>query len=122
MAKKQLDGSVEAVYQDGFVLNETELNDISPYNSDHNILRAIIDKDAEAEHGALVSFSLFFKDRKYTVDWVGLPENARPIRFKRMEADVVGGKVTEVRCMKIDFGYQYNDEDGKNIQEIKEIQ
>lgn len=115
------DTSLEAIYSDGFILDETLCNDISPFNSNENILRAILNKDPEAEHGPLVSLSCFYKNQKYTIDWTMLPENARPIRFRHMEADQIGGEITEVRCSGLDFGYQYTDNDAKNIQEVKEL-
>ena len=114
-----LDGSIEATFEDGFVLSETETGDVSPFNAEHNILRCIINKDAESSHGRLVEVSLFYRNKKYTVDFMGLPENARPIRFKHMERQSVGGEwITDPYINRIDFGYQFTDENGKNIQEV----
>lgn len=115
------DGSIQATYSDGYVLSEDEHSDISPYNSDHNILRAILNKDPEAEHGSLIMFSVYYKNNRYDIDFTNLPDNARPVRWKRMEADTVGGQITEVRLTKVGVGYQYNDENGKNIQEVIEL-
>lgn len=116
-----IDGSCEAEYSDGYIHSETDFNDISPYDNTKNILNDILEKRPEAEHGDMVRFSVFYKDRRHDVHWPGLPENARPIRWKRMEADQVGGEITEVRLVKVGFGYQYNDETGKNIQEVQEL-
>lgn len=116
-----IDGSVEAEYQDGFILNETEHNDTSPYTGTDNIFNDILEKRAEAEHGPLVRFSCYYKDHRYDVDFTDLPANARPVRWKRMEADTLGGDITEVRLTRVGFGYQYNDNDGKNHQEVVEL-
>ena len=121
MQQLPIDGSVEAIYTDGFILDETANSDISPFSPEHNILRAIINKDAEAEHGPMVSFSVFYKNLKHTIDWTNFPSNARPIRFKHIEADTQGGEITEVRCMNVDFGVQFTDENGINHKEIMEL-
>lgn len=121
MTKLPYDGSCEATYADGYILSETEHEDVSPFTGQHNILNDILEKRPEAEHGDLVRFSVYYKDARYDVDWNGLPDNARPVRWKRMEADSIGGTIVEVRIMKVGFGYQYNDSNGNNIQEVKEL-
>jgi hypothetical protein len=122
MALLPLDTSVEGVYADGFVLSETELNDVSPYNSEQNVLRAIINKDPEAEHGPLVLFSVFYNNARYDIDWTVLPDNARPIRFRdgNMSQNVDTGETSKwwSGCR---MGYQFNDESGKNVQEVQEL-
>lgn len=117
-----LDTSVQSEYADGFVLDETEHNDISPYDPVHNILRAILNKDPEAEHGRMVRFSCFYKDHRYDIDWRNMPENARPIRFKHIERDSNGGQwISDPRIVKLEFGYQFTDTDGRNVQEVQEL-
>ena len=116
------DGSVEAEYSDGYIHNETELGDVSPFDPTRNILNDIIEKRPEAEHGKLVRFSLFHKDHRYDVDWTTLPDNSRPIRFKHMERDSIGGEwVEEPRLLRVDFGYQLTNDAGENVQEIIEV-
>jgi hypothetical protein len=121
MSQLPLDTSVEAVYEDGYILSETALHDISPYNPIHNVLRAIIDKEPEAEHGKLVEFAVYYKNQRFAVDWTTLPDNARPIRFRDgfMTLDNAGNE--ESGWSGCRFGYQYNDENGKNIQEVVEL-
>lgn len=121
MAPLPLDTSCQAEYADGFILDETELNDVSPYNSGQNVFRAILDKEAEPEHGAMVRFSVFYKDSRYDVDWTSLPENARPIRFRNGFITLAPGGVAAQGWSGVRFGYQYNDESGKNIQEVQEL-
>lgn len=116
-----IDGSCQAEYSDGFILDETTHNDFSPYTGTDNILNDILEKRPEADHGDMVRFSMFYKDNRYDVDWHGLPANARPVRWKRMEADQIGGNITEVRLVKVGFGYQYNNEQGENVQEVQEL-
>ena len=115
-----IDGSVEAIYEDGFVLDETEQNDIGIY-TEGNTLTDILSKIPEQTHGKMTAFSMYYKDNKYTVDWTTLPSNARPVRWKRMEADQIGGNITEVRLVKVGFGYQFNNEKGENVQEVQEL-
>lgn len=117
-----LDTAVEAVYKDGFVLSETDCGDVSPYNPEENILRAILNKDPEAEHGRLVEFSMYYKNQKHTVDWTTLPDNARPIRFRtaQLERDLDTGQ-ERFSWLGVNFGYQFTNELGKNIKEIKEL-
>lgn len=116
------DGSIEAQYADGYIHSETELDDTSPYLPDTaNVLNDILEKRPEAEHGRLVRVSCFYLNRRYDIDFTELPDNARPIRFKHMERDMTsdGSFVSEVRMTGIDFGYQYTDEEGKNIQQVE---
>jgi hypothetical protein len=114
------DTSVEAEYKDGYIHSETEHDDVSPYATTNNILRDIIEKRPEAEHGPMVRFSCFYGNNRYDIDWRGMPDNARPIRFKHMEQDSVNGVITETRCVGLDFGYQATI-DGKNVKEVSEI-
>lgn len=121
---------VEAEYKDGFILREDEA-DVSPYDPERNIFHAILNFLPVVEHGPMVRFSLITPvlghdnliniNQQFNVDWTAVPGNARPIRFKKMEADFVNGEQTEKRLMGIGFGYQYTDEDGKNQQELIEL-
>lgn len=117
-----LDSSVEAEYSDGYIHSETDLNDQSPYEKTANVFNDILEKRPEAEHGRMVRFSVFYKNARYDVDWTTLPDNARPIRFRHMERASVGGVwVSDPVAVRIEFGYQYNDESGANQQEIMEL-
>jgi len=111
---------IEAEYVDGYVHREDD-QDHSPYVSGKNIFNDILEKRPEAAHGKMVRFSLVTENETYSVDWTTLPNNARPIRFKHMEADSIGGEITDVRIVGIDFGYQYTDENGANIQEVRTL-
>ena len=115
------DTTIEATYADGFVLSETETNDVSPYNETHNILRAVLNKDAEAEHGKMVQFSVFYKDNRYDIDWTDLPDNARPIRFRHGYMTMDGYGQQESGWSGMQFGYQWTDEQGNNQQEVTEL-
>ena len=118
-----LDTSIQAEYEDGFVLDETELEDVNPYTSEGNTFTAILKKHPEADHGRMVRFSCFWKDRRYDVDWTTLPDNARPIRFRHgfSTIDQATGDVLASGWTGMDFGYQFNDEDGANQQEVLEL-
>lgn len=121
MSQLPQDTSVQAEYADGYILDETTHGDVSPYDSNYNVLRAIIDKHPEAEHGKLIRFSCFYNNQRYDVDWTTLPDNARPIRFRDgfMTLDNAGNETRGWSGCR--FGYQYNDTDGKNIQEVQEL-
>lgn len=121
MSQLPIDTSVEALYSDGFVLSETEHNDQSPYKPTCNIFSAILNKDAEEEHGRLVRFSVFYQDQRYDVDFKELPDNARPIRFRHGYATLDNTGNEERGWSGLEFGYQYVDENGKNIKEVKEL-
>ena len=139
-----LDTSCQAEYADGYIHDETTLNDVSPYGPYYeevqefddngvstgniitqevkkNIFSDILEKRPEAQHGKLVRFSIFYKDSRYDIDWRGLPENARPIRFRHGFATISQTGEQERGWSGIDFGYQYNDVDGKNHQEVQEL-
>ncbi len=111
---------IEAEYKDGYIHREDE-QDHSPYVAGKNIFSDILEKRPEPIHGKMVRFALVTPTQTYSVDWTTLPDNARPVRFKHMEADSIGGVITEVRTVGIDFGYQYT-QDGKNYKEIKRVE
>jgi hypothetical protein len=121
MSQIPIDGSCQAEYADGYIHDETALSDTSPYTGTDNILNDILEKRPEAEHGELVRFSTFYKDARYDVDWHGLPDNARPVRWKRIEQDYNGPQAGVIRIMQVGFGYQYTDNEGRNIQEVVEL-
>jgi hypothetical protein len=117
-----MDTSVEAEYEDGFVLSETEHDDVSPYTGVNNILNDILERRPEVEHGKMIRLSCFYRDMRYDVDWTTLPDNARPIRFRdgaNHFDPATGDHWSEwVGCR---FGYQYNDENGRNFKEVHEL-
>lgn len=122
-----LDGSIQAEYKDGFVLDETALKDTNPFG-EGNTLRAILNKDAEAKHGPMVRFTVFYKDNRWDIDWTTMPESARPIRFKDMQRKdkqiIDTGEIIEAvpELLRIRFGFQYTDDNGKNQQIIQEVE
>lgn len=134
-----LNTSVQAEYEDGYIHDETAHADVSPYGPfeiidydedgkeyrtlvDKNVFNDILEKRPEAEHGKMVRFSVFWSNARYDVNWVGLPDNARPIRFRDgfFSQNLDTGEQSQ-GWSGIKFGYQYNDETGKNIQEVKEL-
>jgi hypothetical protein len=115
-----IDSSVQAEYSDGFVLDETEHRDVSPYNPKYNIFRAILNKEPEKEHGNMMRFSVFWKDQRYDVDWHDLPDNARPIRFRHGYHRWNAAGSEDSGWLGVDFGYQYL-ANGKSVKEIKEL-
>ena len=113
-----LDTSIRAEYEDGFILDETELNDVNPYGGSGNTFTAVINQLPVPEHGRLVMFSTFWHNSRYDIDWTKLPDNARPIRFRHgsmksyPDGQIISG------FSGIDFGYQYTGDDGNNHQEV----
>lgn len=117
-----LDTSIEAQYADGYVHSETELQDVSPYDADHNVFYDILNRLPEDEHGRMVRFSVYYKNARYDIDWRGLPDNARPIRFRhgfhQWRPD--GTEITG--WSGVDFGYQFTDPaTDRNVQEVQEL-
>ena len=117
-----LDTSVQAEYADGFIIDETEHGDISPYTGIHNIFNDILEKRAEAEHGRMVRFSVFYKDNRYDIDWTLLPDNTRPIRFRDGFITFDGEGTKTQGWSGCRMGYQFTDENGKNQQLVKELE
>ena len=116
-----LDTSVQAEYADGYIHDETELNDLSPYTGTHNVLNDIIEKRPEAEHGRMVRFSCFYNNSRYDVDWRNMPDNARPIRFRHGYMTLAANGSEETGWSGVDFGYQYTDNDGKNFKKVMNL-
>ena len=117
-----LDTSCQAEYEDGYVLDETERDDVSAWVEGKNVFHDILNRLPEAEHGRMVRFSVFWKDQMHSIDWTRLPDSARPIRFRHGFARMsVDGELQERGWSGVDFGYQYNDEDGANHKEVLEL-
>lgn len=113
-----IEGSCRAEYTDGYIHDETALHDKGRFK---NTLNDIIEKYPEEEHGKMVMFTVFYDDARYDFDWTKLPDNARPIRFKKMEMKEKGGVVLSVSLVGVDIGYQYTDEKGENVQDVMEL-
>lgn len=117
-----LDSSCQAEYKDGFILDETELADTSQLIEGKNVFHDILNRLPESEHGPMVRFSCFWKNQRYDIDWRNLPDNARPIRFRHGYAiRSLDGSLVESGWSGVDFGCQWNDEDGSNKQEVLEL-
>lgn len=108
---------LEAEYESGYVLRE-DVFDASPYDAGRNIFHAILHKRPEQFHGPMVELRLVFPDKTFTIDWRVVPENARPIRFKRMANTWVDGVEQGKTMTGVDFGYQWRDENGRKQQEV----
>lgn len=121
MSQLPLDTSVQAEYEDGFVLDETEHDDISPYTGQHNILNDIINRRPQQQHGRLVRFSCFYRNYRYDIDWTTLPDNARPIRFRDGYSYITDTGETGSGWSGCRFGYQFTDDAGHNVQEVQEL-
>jgi hypothetical protein len=130
MAQLPFDTSCEALYEDGYILSETDQGDISAYvdcplvdgiPTGPNTFDDILKKRPVAKHGKMVRFSVFYKNRRYDVDWTAVPDNARPIRF-RDGSNSLDGSGNEVfnGYHAVRLGYQYT-ENGKNTKEIKDL-
>jgi hypothetical protein len=114
-----LDTSIEAEFEDGFVLSETAEGDVARFAEKGNTLTDLLGRHAEAEHGPMVRFSLYYLNTRYDVDWTQVPDNARPIRFRHgFHTRNLAGETVARGFAGVDFGYQWNDERGKNRQEV----
>ena len=121
MPSVPIDTSCQAEFEDGYLHDETELKDVSAFSKGHNVFHDIYNKLCEADHGRMVRFSVFYKNERHDIDWRNLPHNARPIRFRHgMHTWYADG--SEVWGFTgVDLGYQYQDDNGKNIKEVKEL-
>lgn len=129
-----IDTSCEAEYQDGFVLSETATGDTTQWPhlipvdqhgeavEGNNTFADILHHRPEREHGRMVRFSVFYKHARHDIDWRGLPLNARPIRYRDASATrMPDGSSVFNGYHAVRFGYQYNDETGRNIKQVKEL-
>lgn len=116
---------VEAEYEDGFVLTEDEA-DQSPYDEDRNIFHAILTGGPVPEHGQMVRWSAITEKKTYTIDWKDLWQfdNPRPISYRHMRRVYAedGSSDSGPLCDGHFFGYQYNDDYGRNVQDIQEVE
>lgn len=111
---------LEAEYESGYVHRETP-EDISPYVAGRNFFYDILHGLPEKVHGRMVRLSLVGPEQTHTVDWTTLPDNARPIYTRHMAStlDHTGEEATVMLGQQ--FGYQYNDSEGRNHKEVTEI-
>lgn len=116
------DTAIEAQFADGFVLSETEQQDVSLFDQGKNTLSDVLSKKLEAQHGRMTRFSVYWHGKRYDVNWSTVPLNGRPIRFRDGQASLntaTGEQTFDwVACR---FGYQYNDLLGANKQVIQEL-
>lgn len=115
---------VEAEYESGYIHRENE-SDRSSYVRDRNTFYDILEKLPCDVHGRMTRFSAVINDgetlTQHDVDWTKLPDNARPIRFKHMEGTFLEGGVVDTHIIGIDFGYQYTDDNERNVQEVVSV-
>lgn len=112
---------IEAEYADGYIHREDEA-DTSHYEPGRNIFYDIVNKLPERIHGRMIRLTLFHNNKRYDVDWTKVADNARPVRYKNMFAHFVNGATEATPQMaSIGFGYQWNDPDGSNQQDIIEL-
>lgn len=124
-----MDFYLQAEYASGY-FHSSQYQDVSPYApcqkvegvpTGDNIFKDILLKRPEAFHGKLVRLSLVTPNETYAVPWDTLPDNARPIYAVDKTGQMTGGVLHDVRTVAVRFGYQYNDPDGRNHKEVKEI-
>lgn len=115
---------IEAEFADGFILNEDDQGDVSLFDGGRNTFYDILNKLCETEHGSMIRFSLWVQGKRLDINWLDVPDNAKPIRFKHFEVDqnIKTGEVGEKRLMSITFGYEYLDKaNNRNVQKTQEI-
>ena len=101
-----LDSSCQAEYADGYIHDETELDDTSQYGTG-NVFSDIVERRPEADHGRMVRFSVFWRGQRYDIDWRDLPENAWPIRQRHGYSHLSqAGEVLGSGWSGVDFGFQ----------------
>lgn len=103
---KPQDSSIQAEYADGHILDETALGDVNPYG-DGNVFTAIVNGQAELEHGPLVRLSCFWAGERIDVDWASVPAGARPVRLRHGFASM--NSATGERSsgwLGVDFGWE----------------
>ena len=115
-----IDSSIEAEYEDGYVHSETELDDIPQFGKG-NVFTDILSRKLEADHGRMVRFSVYWKNERHNINWTMLPDNARPIRFRHGYNTLHVDGTVESGFSGVDFGAQWNDESGRNQQEVIEL-
>lgn len=116
---------LEAEYESGFVITEDEV-DQSPYDATRNIFHAILNgRPTDAGEGRMVRWSMIptAGGQRYDVDWTELWEvdSPRPVYYREMQSVKAPDTDEVVSCLAHHFGFQYNDEDGKNTQNIIDI-
>jgi hypothetical protein len=114
---------IEAEYKDGYIHNEAELNDVSPYEPTRNILNDIINQRPVAEHGKMVRFTCIASGKRLDIDWADFPANAKPIYYRKMERklNVAGEFLGDAYATGHYFGYEFHDQNAVKHKEIREV-
>lgn len=123
---------LQAEYESGYVITEDDV-DHSPFDPGRNVFHAILNnRPTDHGHGRMTRFAMVPWDpegKTFEINWVPLWEvdNPRPIYCRVMhktdELADDGTVLTDTAavCDMHKFGYQFNDADGKNVQEVVEI-
>jgi hypothetical protein len=105
---------LEAEWEDGFVLTEGD-DDVNPWGEGNTFTGILIGHET---HGRLVRFSVLPHHH-----FVPPPEarSVRPIYYREMQMQLVGGEAQPAACVAHWAGYQYNDENGTNHKHVELI-
>lgn len=122
---------IEAEYEDGFILKEDEKDAYFCLhcNKLRNIFHAILHDQPVVEHGHMIRWTVVTPKLTYSVDWKALLDNPaiinpRPVCSRDMERDFdvsTGEPVGPARVMLHIWGYQYNNPDGSNGQDVQKF-
>ncbi len=119
----------EAEYTDGFVYRATQ-RDESIYEPKRNAYFDVMNKLA-ADHGRLTRWTLLPQGGtvRLDIDFTRLPENTKPIWYIKRQRDRTVQRVNDTDVVISDtifelcygFGYEYTDEAGNIVKEVREV-
>ena len=111
---------LEVEFSDGFILNQLKQNDISMFDASRNTFYDIVNKLCEEDHGKMKRLSLYKDNRKYSIDWTTVPNDAKPVCLKTFSMDINGIDANVQKLVNVEFGYEYIDAKTKKI--IREVE
>ena len=114
-----VNGSLKAVFADGYIVDEEKQNDVSILLTESNCFKEILYLIKNPKiHGELTILICRIGNDNKEINWKVLTKNSIPIRIRSMHTALDTKQQTIVD--KIEFGYEYFNNVGKRIKMTKE--
>ncbi|NBW28908.1 hypothetical protein EBR37_00805 [bacterium] len=110
-----VNGSLKAVFKDGYIVDEEKQNDVSILLTESNCFKEILYLIKNPNvHGELLKLICRIGDDNKEINWKVLPKNSIPIRIRSMHTNLDSKQQNFID--KIEFGYEYFNNVGKKIE------
>lgn len=114
-----VNGSLKAIFSDGYIVDEEKQKDVSILLTENNCLKEIIYLIKNPNiHGELIKLICRVGNDNKEINWKILPKNSIPIRIRSMHSAIDAKQSNFLD--KIEFGYEYINGVGRKIKMTNE--